>query len=683
MVLPQLLKKLLSSLEALIIALVLLVSYNYLEVEKTNIKADGKGYYEYLPAVFIYQDLTWNYLDTIDTPGYYKHSEYNVGAIIGSGKDRHNKYFVGTAILMAPFFGMAHIAAKISDHPADGYSLPYQKFMWISVLFYLWLGLFFIRKLLLKLKIKRLIIFITQLLLAFATPILHYVTFEPTFSHVYSFAAVSALMYCGYQFIKVRSNSYLYLLAILCALTFLIRPFNILIIPALLFAFKDIKELKEFATDMLRNKKVALFIALVLGAMLISLQCMLWYIQKGSIILDSYGHETFDFTNPHFFNILFSYKKGLFIYSPVLLLGAILGLYYGIKNKKYIPLLAIIIPVAIFTYVLSSWWSWWYGMSYGQRSYIDILVIFAITIAYGLNQLPKKTLYVVLPIFLAAIPITVVQGFQYKNYILHWDSMEKDSFWEVFMKTTNKYRGVLWQEKKTYASNQIIFKSKIKANAKVPISTTDVVLDIIDFSSTINGVFDMVELECDIKDADSDAKVILSLKTKSDSSVYWNQIYTYHQTRGSKEKQGAQFQFTIPKDQFQKADNLYLAIETENKEIEVLKGVVKFISFDESLDNSDYSQRVQRKFIELKSHKSVIQEARSREEYKGLSDDEIAQLEAERIIQRNDRVKMLKTKMQSSPEWLKEIQEKAQLQGLSLEEMMDIDAQYIIDNEEK
>ena len=154
-------KKILKIQELLIIAIVLIVSFSYLNNEKLIIKADGKGYYEYLPATFIYNDLSWSFLDTLNTPGYYKHSEYIVGAIVGPPGDLHNKYFIGTAILMTPFFAIAHCIAIIGDYPADGYSYPYQQTMWYSALFYLWIGLFFLRKILLKLKIRRFIIFMS------------------------------------------------------------------------------------------------------------------------------------------------------------------------------------------------------------------------------------------------------------------------------------------------------------------------------------------------------------------------------------------------------------------------------------------------------------------------------------------------------------------------------------------
>jgi len=37
-----------------------------------------------------------------------------------------------------------------------------------------------------------------------------------------------------------------------------------------------------------------------------------------------------------------------------------------------------------------------------------------------------------------------IQLFQYTHYILHWDSMSKDNFWKVFLRTGPEYEGYLW-----------------------------------------------------------------------------------------------------------------------------------------------------------------------------------------------------------------------------------------------
>ena len=43
--------------------------------QKYVIISDGKGYYAYLPAVFIYHDLNFNFLDSIEANYYDAHTK--------------------------------------------------------------------------------------------------------------------------------------------------------------------------------------------------------------------------------------------------------------------------------------------------------------------------------------------------------------------------------------------------------------------------------------------------------------------------------------------------------------------------------------------------------------------------------------------------------------------------------
>src|SRR3954463_5724293 len=89
---------------------------------KKIIRGDGKGFYMYLPAIFITQDLGQQEPDNrfiFKTEG---------GSI--------NKYFAGTAVCMAPFFAAGYAADFSGDAP-DGYSEPFQKALSIAALFYL------------------------------------------------------------------------------------------------------------------------------------------------------------------------------------------------------------------------------------------------------------------------------------------------------------------------------------------------------------------------------------------------------------------------------------------------------------------------------------------------------------------------------------------------------------------
>ena len=101
--------------------------------------------------------------------------------------------------------------------------------------------------------------------------------------------------------------------------------------------------------------------------------------------------------------------------------------------------------MAALTYVLASWHSWYYGMSFGLRAYIDYYPFFFIPLAFTLNAVSRLGKVAIVSLSLITLPINIIQTYQYKNFILHWVDMNRDSYWDLFLKTDSKYRGLLWK----------------------------------------------------------------------------------------------------------------------------------------------------------------------------------------------------------------------------------------------
>jgi hypothetical protein len=73
---------------------------------KLIISSDGLGYYSYLPALLIDQDVTYHKVTERETKilGY---KRYEPGYLVKSGDRVMNKYFAGEALLLLPFFLLA------------------------------------------------------------------------------------------------------------------------------------------------------------------------------------------------------------------------------------------------------------------------------------------------------------------------------------------------------------------------------------------------------------------------------------------------------------------------------------------------------------------------------------------------------------------------------------------------
>ena len=73
--------------------------------------------------------------------------------------------------------------------------------------------------------------------------------------------------------------------------------------------------------------------------------------------------------------MLFSVQKGLFFWSPLLLL-AVAGLALLVADSARALSAAGRRRAGCGTYVIASWWDWQFGGSFGHRGFIDVYPIF-------------------------------------------------------------------------------------------------------------------------------------------------------------------------------------------------------------------------------------------------------------------------------------------------------------------
>ncbi len=397
---------------------------------KENISFDGKGYYAYLPAIFIYKDLNFGFRDEIEQ----KYSneknwyEYRVKAANGI----IDKYFFGTSLLQLPFFLVANFITRISGGVADGYSFYYMIAICLASVFWQLTGLFFLRKFLRNAGVSENAILIAILSITFGTHLFYYTVFDPSFSHSYSFGLICLFIYLIQKYINQNRSGLLLLIAIVLGLIYLVRPVNILVVLSIPFIASDSSNFKIFVKKIF-DKKLILLLSLLIFLITSFIQHAIYYLQCGLLFPDPYPVEHFNWMNPHMFDILFSYKKGLFVYTPIVLLS-MLGFFIAQKKSTYQITTFFIFFLAI-TYVFSSWWSWWYGGSFSSRPYVEYLGFFAILLAFFYNQLKKKwSKVVLLSTILCLVIICQVQTYQYRYYIIHWDKMDKEHYWRVFMR---------------------------------------------------------------------------------------------------------------------------------------------------------------------------------------------------------------------------------------------------------
>jgi hypothetical protein len=57
------------------------------------------------------------------------------------------------------------------------------------------------------------------------------------------------------------------------------------------------------------------------------------------------------------------------------------------------------------------------------------------------------------------VPLNFIQTNQYKRYILHWDQMDKQKYWDVFLRTQERFQMYLW--KPQFKTGEKIYEKKL------------------------------------------------------------------------------------------------------------------------------------------------------------------------------------------------------------------------------
>jgi glycosyltransferase involved in cell wall biosynthesis len=438
--------------------------------ERRVIEWDAVSYYAYLPATFIYHDLSLRFADGYDGP----HK-----LIVWPEKGPEGKYVIkttmGLSILWLPFFLAGHAVALISGADAGGYSEPYKFFLLVSALFFVLTGLIYVRKILLTLA-SDLITALVIAAFALGTNLYWYTLFQGTMSHVYSFALISAIVWYTMEWHRASASRQTsrcekqeagsmggasvkngpvghfseaarlqgrrhraesmwpaMRLGLLIGLVSLIRPTNIIIV--LFFLLYGIISWESFAE---RARKLSadysyLLIMIVMILIVWLPQMIYWKEMTGRWLYFSYGSdERFFFGDPAIIKGLFSWRKGLFIYTPLMIFSFAGIIALWVRRSPHALAVTVFVPLNV--YIILSWWCWWYGGGFGQRAFIDSYALMAISsaalLAAAMNSGMKWARMTVMAIFLVLMSLGIFNNFQYYYGAIHWDSMTREAYFD-------------------------------------------------------------------------------------------------------------------------------------------------------------------------------------------------------------------------------------------------------------
>lgn len=452
------------------------------EKTEATISYDVSGYYLYLPSIFIYHDIhEFKFYEHIHKT-YHPTFSSEPGVKL-TDSSYTMKYPIGASIFYAPYFFIAHGVAWAGPYPADGYSMPYQFFISIGCLFYGFLGLWFLRKILLKYFIDE-AVGLTLILFVVATNLLNYTAIDYALTHNLLFFLYTVIIYTTIRFYEKPERKSAFFLGLMCGLATVTRPTDIIsILIPVLWGITNRSSFIERIQFLIKKYKLSL--VFMTGAVAVgSIQIIFWKISTGHFLFYSYEDQGFSWLHPHLVEGLFSYKKGWLVYSPffIFLIPGFIYLFKYYRHLFYVAFVFFMLNI----YIAFSWDIWWYGGSLGQRSMVQSYAILAFPVAAFVSKwVDGKLIYkIITGIFIVLFSIYNIQltlGAHGKYGVIEAENTNRAYFWVSFMHLK------IDEDKKKYLDTNERFAGKEKNRKQLYFNDIENDLLHIDTSGIISG----------------------------------------------------------------------------------------------------------------------------------------------------------------------------------------------------
>jgi hypothetical protein len=417
---------------AAVIGLAATVTIHAFNLSDGVFQSDGYSYYVYLPAWFVYGDPTLAAVADDCCGGTFPdYTAIRRWPATGRWVDPHP---IGVAIQMAPFFAVAHLLTRWSNLPPDGFTLYYPFIVGLAGLAALLGGLAALRALLSR-DHSAGVVLATLVTVTWGTNAFHYGVFDSTFSHAFSFFLIATLLWLTDRWWTQPSWRASLALAVVAALIFLTRHTNalfLLIVP--MYGVTTAGGLRANLVELWR-RRTSVAAMLAIAVLLVAPQFALYKRATGRWFVSGYEQlGGFTFTSPHLWDVLFSVQKGLFFWSPALLM-AVAGVFVANRIALKFRAAAIVIFVAD-TWLIASWFDWQFGGSFGHRAFTDGLPLFAVFLAAFFDWVSRRPRLVpvvaaVTPIFVA---LSIAQMVQYWLRVLPIADTTWAQYRELFLR---------------------------------------------------------------------------------------------------------------------------------------------------------------------------------------------------------------------------------------------------------
>ncbi|MBN1356426.1 hypothetical protein JXA40_09235 [bacterium] len=319
---------------------------------------------------------------------------------------RGNMFPIGPSILWAPFYSVSFLFPRTllgSDVPL-GYGTRFRFGAALGSLFYILAGLRLCHVAASRIsgeKPARIALWS----LVFASPLIAYYTRDPLQSEATAFFAASYLVYVSFKIRQSWRMSEFMELGFAIGLASLVRWQNALltILPVCLWMGFIIS--RSFRIQQLWRHILYWILCAVTGILVFSPQYLSWFY----LFTDAnpFRMRLMEFTRPQLINILFSTNRGLFVWTPFLVLGFVGLCFYFFKDRWAAAGLLLLFFFQLFQNSIIL--DWWGGAGFAARRFTCCLPAFCIGMGYLFSRLPDRILKrVIIPFLTVSIILAVL-----------------------------------------------------------------------------------------------------------------------------------------------------------------------------------------------------------------------------------------------------------------------------------
>jgi hypothetical protein len=356
-------------------------------VDGQLVGGDGVGYYAYLPSVILDRDLDFsNQYAALLPPGHHL-----LTARTPTGLS-FNYWPIGPALLWLPFFLLAHglalvLAAAGVAISLDGIGYWHQAFVIAGNIACggaaLWLAFDAARRVARQASALWAVVAI-----ACAGNLVYYMTAEASLAHAAAAFVVSLFFAVWLRTRGRRGPAHAAMLGALAGLVAVVRPQDVVLVVVPLAA-----ELAGSFTSAPRHAWAKAAATTCRDAVTTAVSAAAAYSPQFLVSATLYGTwwrppqlyagwhgvPQFASASPHFWSVLFSPESGLLVWHPIFALALLGALPLWRRDRTLAA--ALLVGVLAQTYVLGSWFDWAQGWSFGGRSFVSCLPLFAAGLA--------------------------------------------------------------------------------------------------------------------------------------------------------------------------------------------------------------------------------------------------------------------------------------------------------------